>query len=82
MSKFGYEITTDIINDCIMQKITYTSMDNIVKTMSEDVINIKEKQFISALVKLGWTPPNGKTTAKTIRRCIRAACDRIVRCCS
>lgn len=68
MSKLGYKVTTGIVNDCIKQKVTYTGMDNIARTMAEDVSNTKEKQFISALIKLGWMPPDGRKTNKAIRK--------------
>ena len=46
------------VNDCgnITQTVDH-KIDKIINQISNEVYNVKEKQFINALIKLGWTPP-------------------------
>lgn len=54
--KTEYKIETKIHHYSIHQKV-YSVVENMVNQISSVVIDTKEKQFINALIKLGWTPP-------------------------
>lgn len=49
-----FDIKTFLVDDKLHQMVYNKS-----QVLSHDVYSVKEKGFIDALIKLGWTPPEG-----------------------
>jgi len=54
----NYKIVTDICDEEIIAQHVYANFRGQTDLLNTWIIKTKEKQFIDALVKLGWTPPN------------------------
>lgn len=55
------KVITEFNVDLIRQYLEFDNMphmDDSIKSLAVDIINLKEQGVIDALIKLGWTPPN------------------------
>ncbi len=67
MSKVS--VITEFNADLIRQHLKFEDMpyiDDSIKGLAVDIINLKEQGVIDALIKLGWTPPKNKLQKEVI----------------
>ena len=57
-----YTVKTTPFTDGKILQIVDLESENMIQTIMRDVLDTKEKQIKQALIKLGWTPPNGEIT--------------------
>ncbi len=54
-----YNISTEIDGEIITQ-VSKITEGGVVFNLTKAIVNTKEKQMREALLKLGWTPPDGE----------------------
>ncbi len=45
--------------DTIQQSVAHDDDSDVIKSITKEVLRLKEQGVIDALIKLGWTPPKG-----------------------
>lgn len=68
MSKVS--VVTEFNADLIRQHLKFEDMSHIddsIKGLAVDIIDLKEQGVIDALIKLGWTPPKNKLQKEEMR---------------
>ena len=55
---FNYEVETLVKDDTILQAV-YSDFEGVRERLFSEILDLREAETREALIKLGWTPPEG-----------------------